>query len=460
MIRTLKARTTLWNVLVIASALSLFAVLLYAWLANTLYGHHDGDLREEARRVLASVSSTTDPIAALQALDKEGAVAPYLMVRDTHGNVVFRSERLAKAEPEIGAHEVLTHAATSGLTVEQFFTVHLARGPVRFTCVPLTTPSETYLQLGRPLGDVGMMLEVVKIASLVLIPIVITITSFGGFLIARRALRPVDVIATSLESIQATDLSRRIDPHAPDTEVRRLTSSINQLLDRLGTSFNTMREFTAEVSHQLQTPLTVMKGTIESAREGTATDHVKALHAVSDEVDALTATLKDLRDLALADADSAGSRNGPVVVSEVFEEAGELIGALAEAHGVTCEIAIEPGLRVWGNAVRLRQLLLNLGENAVEFTPAGGRILIEAAGRDGVVVAKVSDTGAGISAELLPRVFDRHVHGPAQDAKVRSGLGLAIVKRIVDAHGGNVTIQSTPGAGTTALVTLPFARAV
>jgi signal transduction histidine kinase len=460
MIRTLKARTTLWNVLVIASALSLFAVLLYAWLARTLYGHHDGDLREEAKRVLTSVSSTADPIAALQALDKEGAVAPYLMVRDTHGNVVFRSERLAKVEPDIGAHEVLAHAAMSGATDEQFFTVNLARGPVRFTCVPLATPSETYLQLGRPLGDVGMMLEVVTLASLVLIPVVIAVTSFGGLLIARRALRPVDVIATSLESIQATDLSRRIDPHAPDVEVKRLTSSINQLLDRLGTSFRTMREFTADVSHQLQTPLTVMKGTINSAKNGNETDRSQALDALSEEVNALTATLQDLRDLALADADSAEPRGGPVAVSEVFAEAGELVGALAEAHGVTCETQIEPGLRVWGNAVRLRQLVLNLGENAVEFTPAGGRVRIEAARRDGMVVARVSDTGPGIPADLLPRVFDRHVHGNPAGNKARSGLGLAIVKRIVDAHGGKVTIESSPGAGTTALITLPLAESM
>jgi len=459
-ILTLKARTTLWNVLVIASALGLYAVLLYAWLARILYGHHDGDLREEARRVLASVSSTADPIAALQALDQEGAVAPYLMVRDTHGNVVFRSERLARVEPGIGAHEVLTHAATSGVTVEQFFTVHLARGPVRFTCVPLATPSDAYLQLGRPLGDVGMMLEVVTLASVVLIPVVIAITSFGGFLIARRALHPVDVIAASLESIQATDLSRRIDPHAPDTEVERLTSAINQLLDRLGTSFKTMRDFTADVSHQLHTPMTVMKGTIDAAKNGGPADRSRALDALSEEVNALTATLQDLRDLALADADSVEARVGPVAVSEVFAEAGELVGALAEAHGVTCETEIESGLRVWGNAVRLRQLLLNLGENAVEFTPPGGRVRIEAAARDGMVVTTVSDTGAGIAPDLLPHVFDRHVHGKPSGNKVRSGLGLAIVKRIVDAHGGRVTIESTVGAGTTALVTLPRARPV
>jgi signal transduction histidine kinase len=458
MIATLKGRTTLWNVLVIASALTLFAMLLYGWLARTLYGHHDGDLQEEARRVVSRLSSTADAIGALQSLDQEGAIAPYLMVRDAHGAMVFRSERLAKVEPDIGAHEVLTHAAASGATDEQFFTVQLARGPVRFTCVPLSAPVGTYLQLGRPLGDVGMMLEVVTLASAVLIPIVIGITSFGGFLIAKRALRPLDAIATALESIQATDLSRRIDPHAPDTEVKRLTSSINQLLDRLDTSFNTMREFTADVSHQLQTPLTVMKGIIEASRRDAPEGGSSVLAALSDEVSALNATLQDLRDLALADADSSGARAGPVCVSDVFAEAGELVCALAESHGLSCETAIEPGLRVWGNPVRLRQMLLNLGENAVEFTPPGGTVRIEAAGRDGVVVAKVLDTGTGISPELLPRVFDRHVGGEPRAGKAGTGLGLAIVKRIVDAHGGQVTIQSAPGAGTTALVTLPIAR--
>jgi len=455
MIASLKARTTFWNVLVIASALSLFAVLLYAWLARTLYAHHDGDLQEDARRVVAAVSATADPIASLEALEQQGAVAPYVMVRDSHGQMIFRSERLAKVEPDIGAHEVLTHAAMAGGAYPQFFTVQLARGPVRFTCVPLPRPDGTYLQLGRPLGDVGMMLEAVTLASAVLIPIVIVVTSFGGFLIAKRALKPIDTIATALESIQATDLSRRVNPHAPDVEVKRLTSSVNQLLDRLSTSFSTMKEFTADVSHQLQTPLTVMKATIESARH--SPEKQVALDTLSDEVDALTATLQDLRDLALADADSTVSREGPVSVSDVFSEAGELVGALAEAHGVTCETSIEPGLNAWGSAVRLRQLILNLGENAVKFTPPGGRIKIGATRSNGQILASVSDTGCGIAADLLPHVFDRHVHGRNGSGQGGSGLGLAIVKRIVDAHGGKVVIQSGPGVGTTALITLPIA---
>src|SRR5688572_3966841 len=213
MIATLRARTTLWNLAVVASALGIFALLLYTWLARTLYAHHDGDLQDDAQRLGAAASATPDPIATLEALEQQGTVAPYLIVRDSQGRMLFRSERLAKVEPDIGAHEVLAHAAMTGATYPQFFTVQLARGPVRFTCIPLPNRDGTYLQLGRPLGDVGMMLEAVTVGSAVLIPIVLVLTSFGGFWIAKRALRPIDTIAAGLESIQATDLSRRVDPH-------------------------------------------------------------------------------------------------------------------------------------------------------------------------------------------------------------------------------------------------------
>ncbi|MBY0493904.1 MAG: HAMP domain-containing histidine kinase [Cyanobacteria bacterium] len=392
-------------------------------------------------------------------LDRQGTVALYVIVRDSSGRMLFRSGQLARAEPDIGAHEVLVHAAMIGATGPQFFTVQLTRGPVRFTCIPLPNHDGTYLQLGRPLGDVGTMLEAVTVGSAVLIPIVLLLTSFGGFLIAKRALRPIDAIAAGLESIQTTDLARRVNPHAPDVEVKRLTSAVNQLLDRLNISFTRMKEFTADVSHQLQTPLTIMRGAIDSARRAGAADQQQALDALSLEVDALTATLQDLRDLALADADSAASRSQPVNVSAVFSEAAELVGALAESHGVSCETDIEAGLSTWGNAVRLRQLLLNLGENAVKFTPPHGRIKIAARRHESQIVATVSDTGSGISADLLPRVFDRHVHGDSSSTEAGSGLGLALVKRIVEAHGGRVVIQSQPGLGTTALVTLPAATA-
>lgn len=458
--RALRTRIAFWNLLIVASALSLFAVLLYTWVARTLYRHHDDDLAEETRRVLDTLNSSPSPLTTLAELDAAAATRPLLLVRNSSGHIAFRSSRLAEIEPDIGAHSVLTHAATGGATTTQFFTVRLARGPVRFICIPLAHPTGTYLQYGRSLGDVDDLLRVVIVASAVLVPIVIVLTSFGGLAIAKRALAPIDHIAATLESIQATDLSRRVDAHATDAEVTRLTSAINRLLDRLHTSFGTMKEFTAEVSHQLLTPLTVMRGTIDVARHGSDSrcDHGHILHDLGDEVDALSATLQDLRDYALADADSANSGSDPVDLSAVFEEAADVVRTLAEAQNICCDVRIQSGLLVWGNAVRLRQVLLNLGENAVQFTSAGGRIALDARASSGDrVVLTIHDTGAGIPDDVLPHVFDRHFHVSRPGAASGSGLGLAIVKRIVEAHAGSVSIESTVGSGTTVRVALPAA---
>ena len=459
---TLRARLTLWNLLIVASALALFAVFLYAWLASTLYRHHDSDLGDDASRLADSLRLAPNPLGTLAEMDAAGSAGPFLIVRSSDGGVLFRSQRLAAKEPDIGTHTVLMHAAMQGATNAQFFTIELARGPVRFICVPLARPGDAYLQVGRPLGDVDVLLRVVMVASAVLVPLVILLTSFGGLAIAKHALAPIDHIATTLESIQATDLSRRVDPHTRDGEVTRLSASINRLLDRLQSSFGSMKEFTAEVSHQLQTPLTVMRGTIDVAQDdGRDGSHYRhTLSELGEEVDALTATLQDLRDYALADADSASSRSEPVDISHVFDEAAELIRALAEAHEIASEIEIASGLMVWGNAVRLRQVLLNLGENAVQFTPLGGHVRIKAAQTGDKVVLKVSDSGAGIPTDALPHVFERHFRVRRSDSPSGSGLGLAIVKRIVEAHGGEVSIQSTVGVGTNAVVTLPSAGTI
>jgi two-component system OmpR family sensor kinase len=459
MTRSLKSRLALWNLLIIACALALFAALLYAWLARTLYRHHDGDLLEEGQRLTQALSLSAAPLETLAKLDEGDPAGPLLIARDSGGRVLFRSIKLAANEPDVGAHTVLAHAAMQGATGVEFFTVRHERGPVRFICLPLVTPAGSYLQLGRSIGDVDALLDVVIVASIGLVPLVILLTSFGGFAIARRALAPIEHISSTLESIQATDLSRRVDPHARDAEVTRLSSSINHLLDRLQTSFGSMGEFTAEVSHQLQTPLTVMRGAIDMAREGADddADYRQTLGELREEVDALTATVQDLRDYALADADSGSSRSGPVDISRVFEEAADLVRALAEAREIGCDATIAPGLMVWGNAVRLRQVLLNVGENAVQFTAPGGHISVDAMLARGNVRLSVSDTGAGIPSEALPRVFDRHFRVPGSTAISGTGLGLAIVKRIVDAHGGQVSVQSTVGVGTTVVVTLPLA---
>ena len=461
---TLRARLTLWNLLIVATALTLFAVLLYVWLARTLSGHHDQELAYEADLLAAALSGSLDPLGALGELGADPSLEPLLIVRNADGEVLFRSMRLESSEPNIGVQTALMHAAMQRESTVQFFTVRLEQtGLVRFICLRLAQPTGTYLQLGLPLGDVDLLLQVVIVASVVLIPVVVLLTSLGGLGIAKEALAPIDHIASALESIEATDLSRRVDARSSDAEVARLSTSINRLLDRLQRSFLSLKEFTVDVSHQLQTPLTVMKSAIDVAshHDDRHVDDARTFEDLGNEVDALTATLQDLRDYSLAEADSSSSRSAPIDVSRVFEEAAEVVRALAEAHDITCETSISPGLAVWGNAVRLRQVVLNLGENAVQFTAAGGRMRIEAVSHDhNTVLLTIEDTGSGIPAEALPHVFDRGykaLGSGSSGVRSRSGLGLAIVKRVVDTHGGSIHITSTRNEGTQVTVTLPAA---
>ena len=459
--RTLRARLTAWYIAILSGALVLFALLLYAWLARTLYAHHDSELEDDAARVEHELANSPAPLVALARLDSAERVGPLLMVRDARGATVFRSDRLAASEPDIGEHTALQHAAMRGATGAQFFTVRLESGTaVRFICLPLARPVGTYLQLGRRLGDVDLLLRVVIIASLSLIPVVVLLTSYGGMFVARRALAPIASIAGTLESIQATDLSRRVDTTTGDAELTRLTAAVNRLLDRVQRALASLREFGADVSHQMQTPLAVMKSSVDVvlAAPRPPDEYARTLQDLGTELDALADTVRDVREFALTDVEANDHRRERVALSEVYSEAVDLLCVIAEEREVTC-VADPPGLaRVWGNRVRLRHLLLNLGENAIKYTPPGGSVRLSLVTTGGHAVLTVADNGTGIPAQALPHVFERRYRAGSARNTGGSGLGLALAKRTVEAHDGTIDIQSEQSRGTTVTVRFPLAE--
>ncbi len=457
---SLRARLTLWNLLIVAAALAVFAGLLYSSLARQLYSHHDEELAGDAARLIALFKDAADPSAAADALKGRDSGVLLAMLRDGEGRLLYRSNHLARFEPTIGEHEVLVHAA-AGVPVEpRLFTVYLeTAGSVRFICLAVPRHNGMFLQLGQPLGDVDQTLGFLRKAAIVLIPLVVALTSFGGLIIARRALAPVNLIATTLEEIQATNLDRRIDLTPHDDELRRMVVSLNRLLDRLARAFASLREFAADASHQLQTPLTVMKGSLDvalSSRPDPAA-YRTVLEQISEEINVLTAVLSDLRALSLADAGHKADATTCVDASRVFVEAAEIVQALGEAADVTVDVSVAPGLMVWGDEVRLQQIVLNLGDNGVKFTPPHGRIHIAAHAAGEELRLVVADTGSGIAPEDLPHIFNRFYRGRGPAAG-GSGLGLAIVKRIVDAHGGRVEAANNPAGGATFTVHLPLVR--
>ena len=458
--RTLRSTLAIWYVCALTLTLSAFAVLLYVWLTQTLYRHHDTELRANALRLartLSAVAMSEVPIA--QALRGTDSVPRMIMVRGGKGELIYRSPLLQVVEPSIGRHSALVHAAAQAPSDPEFFNATLERlGLVRFICTPIEGIDAAYLQIGNPLGDVPATLHSVRNASIALVPIIVLVTSFGVWLIAGRALAPLATINSTLRDIQATDLSKRVAANPADRDLHALVVTINGLLARLERAFDDLRKFAADASHQLQTPLAVMKGTIEFVRRTPQSDQQTILlDDLEKEVSDMSAVVSDLQSLSLADADLQLARRSEFDFSALCRDVVEIVTALGESRNVRIQASLQPDLRLKGDAVKLKQVLLNLGDNAVKYTPPGRFVRFRLYGDGGLAVFEVADTGSGIDPADLPHIFDRFYRSSTERERTTgAGLGLAIAKRFVEVHDGTITVESQPGEGTLFSVRLPI----
>jgi heavy metal sensor kinase len=308
-------------------------------------------------------------------------------------------------------------------------------------------------------------LQVAQLVTTILIAFLVGIVPavLVGRWIAGRALEPVDSMITEIREItDGRSLHRRLPVPMEKDELARLAATLNQMWTRLERSFVALRRFTADASHELKTPLTVVRAGVERAitRPDMPPETLAALEETLQEVNRMTELLDSLLTLARADEGRAELHREPVDLREIVEEAGETGELLAEHAGVGMEIRLPPDpVVVSVDRSRLRQLALNLIENAVKYTPRGGQVSVELGNNDGRAVFTVADTGIGIAPGDLPHVFDRFWR--ADSARTRTseragtGLGLAICKWIAEAHGGTIDVQSRPGRGTTFTVGLP-----
>lgn len=282
----------------------------------------------------------------------------------------------------------------------------------------------------------------------------------GGWFLMRKALGPVTALTQSVEKIDEGNLRQQLPRSGNGDELDRLTEVFNRMTGRLDTSFQRIREFTLHASHELKTPLTVMRGEIETAlREENSTGQQRErLQSQLEEIQRLGTIVDALTLLTKADAGQVTLELKSVCLDELVREAHEDAKILAQSQGIdVCLKDCEP-VTVQGDRHRLRQLLLNLTDNAIKYNQANGTVTIRLARSSGKMAElTITNTGPGIPAEKLPRVFDRFFrcdesHNSAKDG---CGLGLSIVQWIVSAHGGSVAISSEPGKITTVTVRLP-----
>ncbi|MEW5720704.1 MAG: HAMP domain-containing sensor histidine kinase, partial [Chloroflexota bacterium] len=282
-----------------------------------------------------------------------------------------------------------------------------------------------------------------------------------GAVLAYHALAPIDRITQTAHTIaRSNDLTRRIAAKPTRDEVGRLAATFNEMLGRIEELFRAQQRFVADVSHELRSPLTAIRGNLDLLHRG-ALDDVQArqesLGAIEAETARMQRLVQDLLLLAQADA-------GVQIQKQIVELDTLLLGVFRQARlnagSVKVALGSEDQVQVVGDADRLKQLFLNLMDNAIKYTPGGGAVTLSFAREGEWVRVAVADTGVGIPAADLPRIFDRFYRVDKSRAREKggTGLGLAICKWIVDAHGGRIEVQSQVGKGSTFTVWLPIAR--
>src|SRR5215510_3270976 len=298
------------------------------------------------------------------------------------------------------------------------------------------------------------------------IPLALLLGSYGGLLLANQALRPVDRMTRAAEQIAAGDLSERVPEPSQMDELGRLAATFNDMIARLQAAFERQKQFTSDASHELRTPLAVMRGDIEVTlrRERSAEEYKRALTSNLEEIIRLSRLVEDLLTLARGDTGRFELRCEPVDLNDLCRRMAEYISPLADQRDQTLIYEPPPGAEtapviVSADTLRVKQLLLNLLDNAIKYTPLRGRVALRLKTENNVAVITVVDTGRGIPPEDMPHIFERFFRRSAKTADRTAagfGLGLSIVKWIVDSHGGRIEAKSEVGKGTEFTVRLPL----
>jgi heavy metal sensor kinase len=315
------------------------------------------------------------------------------------------------------------------------------------------------IEISASLDSIDVELAVVRRAIFIGLPLVLALAGVGGWLLATRTLRPLASMAEQAHRITGSNLDTRIQVDDAVEELALLVTSFNELLSRLDQAFDTMRRFVADASHELRTPVSVIRGEADVAlsKDRGEDEYRESLGIVLDESRRLSRLVDDLLNLARADAGHVRLQTHDFYVNELVAECCRSVQGLASARQLTLECRTEGDLQFTGDEQLLRRLLINLLDNAIRYTPAGGTVTAAIESRPEAVRISVADTGIGIQADDQAHIFERFYRtGEARSRRDGGfGLGLAIVKWIAESHQGTVACNSKYGCGSLFTVMLP-----
>jgi len=457
--RHLRSRLTLWYVGVLAALLTFYAAGASLFLFLSMRNELDRNLFEDVASVEGLLASEADGSVSLRTIHPEQddpRLHWFVEVWSPTGSLLYRSPQLGghalggPPKPGEGAHEPppFSERLENGLRVRVASNIyHL---------------EDHRVILRVALSEEGVWRGLHEFVGVLLLsfPLALLLAGFGGYALARTALAPIDAMTIQAKKISAEHLSERLPIENPDDELGKLASIFNAMLARLEAAFDQLRRFTADASHELRTPLTAIRSVGEVALQDqkSPSEYKDVIGSMLEETDRLTRLVEGLLLLSRADAGHIRLHRTDVSLLDLAREAGSVLDVLAEEKRQRIIIDGDASLTVSADRLILRQALVNLIDNAIKYSSSGEQILVRVKrGPEGQAAVHVVDHGPGVPAEHQPRIFDRFYR--VDKARSRewggAGLGLSIARWAVESHGGQITLESKEGRGSTFEVKLP-----
>jgi heavy metal sensor kinase len=480
--QSLRLKLTLWYVFILAILLIAFSSFLYLTLSKSLYRGVDNKLRSLAELIASESSSPLSKFGfgnidqTLEASMSLRPVGKFIQVLDESGAIGRKSDNLRNIQLPISLN-ALKNASMGLVTFET--NRSFGSTPLRIVTLPVSERDHTLriVQVASSLEDVEDALNTLLLILLITVPSALIMASLGGQFLAHKALKPVDQITQTARLITSQNLNQRIPPPRVKDEISRLIETLNDMITRLDQSFRQVKQFSSDASHELKTPLTILRGEVEVAlrKDRASEEYQKVLASNLEEIGRMTQIVDELLLLSRADSGEIQLSRKEISLSEILREAIPHASLLARNKNLNIQAALPEGeVTILGDRLRIRELFLNLIENAVKYTEEGGSVRVELtrnnsgshAGNWGerpheeqaFAEVRVVDTGIGISVEDQARIFDRFFRVDKARSREQggSGLGLSICKWIVEAHQGRLSVESEVGKGSSFIVSLPL----
>jgi heavy metal sensor kinase len=480
--RSLRFKLTLWYVLILGVLLLSFSGFLYFTLSKSLYRDVDQKLKSLAEMIVSEATSPlskfdfTDIDQNLEATLNLRPIGKFIQVMDESGKIGRKSDNLKNVQLPVSLRALKN--ASQGMTT--FETHRSFEGiPIRILTYPVYEKRQLMkiIQVASSLEEVEDFLNTLFIILIITVPSALMVASLGGQFLANKALSPVDQITQTARRITSNNLNQRIKPLKVKDEISRLIETFNEMISRLDHSFGQIRQFGTDASHELKTPLTILKGEVEVAlrKERSLQEYEQILRSNLEEVNRMSQIVDDLLFLAKADIGEVRLNKEEIQLSEILKEVAEQMRFLSHSKNIRIgTLNLDQDVHILGDALRIRELFINLIENGIKYTESGGSINIRLSNhsfstqnhlsggnteeRLPFVKVVVSDTGIGIAREDQEKIFDRFYRVDKARSREQggSGLGLSICKWIVEAHQGEIYVESDVGKGSSFIVELPL----